>query len=391
MAKASIYDLLSQRYEPVVEPQEPTGQRSDYRPDRLRLMDGVALTSAGMVARDEVPERAMPVLSPVLHGPDGFRLLVHAMQDVMRVDEPRLERHSAKALRLHALIQTISLDALMLLEALPEGAGFDIVVSAPLRSAQAVEIVLGRLGTMVAASAYGAGLGDIHHSDSGWDPHTTLGTRESGGQPYVLWIGADSLLNHDDIAELHRQGLLALASRQVGVCPGEAAFALLAQRVLDSGSGGDEAPTTGWWLDAATLLEHPERSMRDNPARQQLMHDLLAQAWPVAEPPAYLVMDTLELPGRTMELSAPLLERWPRLDIIDDGLSVSALCGWPGEALTPLQLVLALASVGHAKSALLLNQAAETYSRALTLHACALAMSTNEDSPAAAPVDRRRS
>ena len=391
MAKASIFDLLSQRYEPVVEPQEPTGQRSDYRTDRLRLIDGVAVTPAGMVARDEVPERAMPVLSPVLHGPDGFRLLVHAVKDVMPMSEPRLERHSAKARRLHALIQTISLDALMLLDALPAGAGFDIVVSAPLHSAQAIEIVLGRLSTMVAASAYSAGLGDIHHSDSGWDPHATLRAPESGGRPYVLWIGADSLLNHDDTAELHRQGLLALASRQVGVCPGEAAFALLVERVSESGAGGDEVPTTGWWLDSATLLGHPERSMRDNPARQQQVDDLLAQAWPMEAPPAYLVMDTLELPRRVMALSAPLLERWPRLDIIDDGLSVSALCGWPGEALTPLQLVLALASVGHSESALLLNLAEEGCSRALTLQACALAMSTNEDSPAAPPVDRRRS
>ncbi|MCE8021899.1 hypothetical protein HOP51_17520 [Halomonas sp. MCCC 1A11036] len=389
----SIYDLLSQRYTPDVEPQEPAGQHDDYRTDRLRLVDGVAVTPAGMVAGGEVPERTVPVVSPVLQGPDGFRLLVHAVKDVVPVEEPRLARHSAKALRLHALIQTISLDALMLLEALPEGAGFDIVVSAPLRSAEAAEVVIDRLGAMVAASAYAAGLGTLHHSDGGRDPHTVLGVQGAAGQPYVLWIGADSLLDHDDIAGLHRQGLLALASRQAGMFPGEAAYALLVQRIPESGEDG---PAPGWWLEAATRLEHPARDTLSLPDRQRLVGDLLARVWPEGEDgeacaPASLVMDTLELPGRVPEVLGPLLERWPALDVIEHGLSVSALCGWPGEALVPLQWVLALASLDPGEDALLLNLAEPNVSHAMALHACAPAATPNEAPPAPAAVDRRRS
>lgn len=399
MAKASIYDLLHQHEPPVVETPVTRAGRGDYRTDRLRLIDGVALTPAGVVAAGEVPEPSAPVLATDLQGPDGFRLLVQPVGEVMPVDEPRLGgRGSAKARRLHELVQTISIDALMLLDALPDGAAFDIVLSAPLRSPQAIEIILDRLRRTVDATEYGEGLGDIRHSTSGWDPHATLAVPESGGQPYVLWISADSLLNHDDIARLHHRRLLALSSRPTGVSPGEAAVALLMQRVLESEPEEADGSSTGWWLDHASGLAHPERSTLSHQARHRTLRDLLAQAWPESDEdreagaPAYVVMDAQGLPGRTMDVIGPLIERWPMLDVLDDGVSVDAWCGWPGEALTSLQLVLAMASLAPEDGALVLNLVEERRTRALVLHAGARAVDTDHDTGAAtSSVDGRGS
>ncbi|WP_445003719.1 hypothetical protein [Halomonas mongoliensis] len=396
MSRASIFDLLAERHEPAVEPQAPAGQRSDYRTDRLRLVDGLALTPAGLVAAGEVPAPARLAQSRELRGPDGFHLLVQAVAEVVPEPAPRLD---AKAQRLQALLQGVLVDALMLLDALPEGEGFDIVLSAPLRTA-AAEVVTDGLRRAVAATDLAQGLGELRHLAAGQDPHAALAAPDEGGQGHVLWLVVDSLLNLEDIAALHRRDRLALPTRQAGFYPGEAAVALLMQRVPEGGGDEQAASAPGWWLDAAIRREHPGRGTLGGAARQRLVAELLAQAWPAGEggeddPPAFLVVDALGLPGRTQELVGPLLERWPALDIIEQGLGVDTWGGWPGEALTALQLALARAALAPGESALLLGLAEETGTRALTLWACGEAETDDapatNDHPATSPADRRRS
>ncbi len=139
MSRASIFDLLHER-DPVVEPVSHTPQiRNDYAPDRLRVIDGVALSPAGFIAQGSLPEPHTPELSDGLIGADGFRLLIHEIVDLPTINERQLARIDPKALRLHQLIQSIIIEALLLLEGMPEGEGFDVVLSAPVRTPRAGE------------------------------------------------------------------------------------------------------------------------------------------------------------------------------------------------------------------------------------------------------------
>ena len=170
MSRASIFDLLHQR-QAVSEPQEePTAARCDYAGDRLRLIDGLALTAAGFIRGGEIPEAPAPELSSTLYGSDGYRLLVHRVVDTISVDEPRLARCEAKAYRLHQLVQTVVTEALMLLEALPEDSPFDVLLSAPIRSPEAAAIIQERLRGAIAETQYGACLGELRLAEIGLGP-----------------------------------------------------------------------------------------------------------------------------------------------------------------------------------------------------------------------------
>lgn len=376
MSRASIYDLLQQRAQPVVEQPKVVEERSDFRADRLRLLDGVALTAAGVLAIGSVPEAARVELSEDMRGPDGFQLMACAVTEVIPVGESRLRRLHPKALRLHELIQTILLDALMMLEALPENGRFDIVLSVPLRSGEAASLLLEQIQQAVAETEYGERLGDIRHSAVGWDPHACLAVSESGGHPHVLWLCADSLINTTDVGRLDRRGLLMKASRSVGLAPGEAAVALLMQRVPEE---DNVESASGWRLDSAIEQEHAPRSSR---ARQGgatlIIKELLEKSWPEAttdtesESPSRIVMDALGVSGSVTDVAGPLTERWRGIDLIDNGISVHLWCGWPGEALTALQLLLAVAPLGDGESALVLNVVEEHSSRGMALRSCAV-------------------
>ncbi|MBZ9556808.1 MULTISPECIES: hypothetical protein [unclassified Modicisalibacter] len=383
MSRASIFDRLSRR-PPSVEPVEsPSAARGDYDPDRLRLIDGVALTASGFVGGGGVPEARSPNLSGSLRGADGFRLPVHEIVDVMPVEEPRLKRVEAKALRLHELVQTLMVEALMMLETLPEDAAFDVVLSAPIRSAEAAGIVVEHLRGAIADTQYAACLGEVRHLRHGDDPHAALSLAERDGMPYVLWISADSLLNEADVTALGERGVLVRASHGAGLRPGEAVSALLIQRLLPEPGAFDD----GWRLDRGYAGEHaPRGSRRDHDKRRALLASLDA-AWPCSPAagskgekgdedegrdtsqdiagaaPSRLVIDTIGLPGRAVEVASALTERWPELDMIEDGIGIDDVCGWPGEALTALALVLAIAGLEAREHALVLSLEAETRTR----------------------------
>lgn len=376
MSRASIYDLLQQRAQPVVEQPVVVEERSHFRADRLRLLDGVALTAAGVLAMGSVPEAARVELSEDMRGPDGFQLMACTVKEVIPVGESRLRRLDPKALRLHELIQTILLDALMMLEALPENGRFDIVLSAPLRSGEAASLLLEQIQQAVAETEYGERLGDIRHSAVGWDPHTCLAVSESGGHPHVLWLCADSLINATDVGRLDRRGLLMKASRSVGLAPGEAAVALLMQRVSEE---NDVESASGWRLDSATEQEHAPRSSRTRQGGAALViKELLEKSWPEAaadteaESPSRIVVDALGITGSMTDVAGPLTDRWRGIDLTDNGVSVDRWCGWPGEALTALQLLLAVAPLGEDESALVLNVVEERSSRGMALRSCAV-------------------
>lgn len=399
MSRASIFDLLHQRQRSPEPVEETTSARSDYDADRLRLLDGVALTASGFVGAGTVPEAQSPTLSPALHGPDGFRLLVHRVADVMPVREPRLGRLEAKASRLHELVQTIVIEALMMLEALPEEAAFDVVLTAPLRSPEAAAIVVERLRSAIVETQYASALGEIHHTTRGGAPHTVLGVGDGGGMPYVLWISADSLLNEEDVAALQQRRVMGRSSNSPGLYVGEAVVALLMQRLLSE----DAVFDSGWRIDAGVVRDHPARSTQRDHAKRQALLELLMDAWPppatapgaevgeVQAPdvpaddvsgsaaPARVVIDAMGLPGRAVEIGSALIERWPEIDMIDDGVSVDQFCGWPGEAVTAMTLVLAMASLSPLDSAVVIRVEDETRSTVWSLRSCAAETAQRED------------
>ncbi|WP_110643761.1 hypothetical protein [Salinicola sp. CPA57] len=399
MSRASIFDLLHQRQQPTEPAQEPSSARSDYDAARLRLLDGVALTASGFVGAGAMPEAQSPALSPSLHGPDGFRLLVHRVADVMPVQEPRLGRFEAKALRLHELVQAIVIEALMMLEALPEETAFDVVLTAPMRSPEAAAIVVEHLRTAIVETQYASALGEIHRTSQGGDPHTVLGVGDSGGMPYVLWISADSLLNDEGVASMQHRRLLGRSSNSAGLYVGEAVVALLVQRLLPEDHGFD----TGWQIEKGMTRDHPVRATRRDHAKRQSLLELLSDVWPLAATtsaagfddaetsdaaadevgastwPARVVIDAMGLSGRAVEIGSALIERWPEIDMIDDGIGIDQFCGWPGEAVTALALALAIAPLSPVESALVLSVEGETRSTAWCLQSCAASAAQEGD------------
>ncbi|MGQ7246802.1 hypothetical protein ACUN9Y_05640 [Halomonas sp. V046] len=389
MSKASIYDRLQRRPPAPVETPKVSTERSDFRRDRLRVIDGVALTPAGLVNAREIPPQAAPEVSPTLEGAGGSRLLIHPIVEGVGQQAPDPMDPEAKAQRVHQLIEAVALEAMMMLdnaEPRPAEVGFDIVLSAPLRSATAWNTIIEPLRKMIQASPYGQGLGSLRHTENGWDMHRHLSVPDTGGRPYVVWISADSLINRADVGRLQQHALLAGPSTPNGMKVGEACAALLLQRVAEDTPN----PATGWWLDEASVKSHPKRDDLHQRTRHANLVELLASALADTTPDV-LISDSLRRPGRATEVSRALLERGVSLDIIDDGISVEEWCGWPGEALTALQLVLAVASLAKMpeQDALMLNVAEEERSRAMVLHSTSGTDSSSQEAAVAASADTR--
>ena len=361
MSRASIFDLLHQR-QPISEPETVASPvRDDYDADRLQLLDGVALTSAGLVSYDSLPEAHTPALSSSLCGADGYGLLVHEITGLAEVSEPELARLETKALRLHKLVQSALVEALMLLDRLPEETGYDVVLSAPVASGEAAGILIDRLRAVIADTHYGDWLGEIRHSQQGSDPHTTLASPD-GGMPYVLWISVDSVANDKDLVSPELRNVLVQNARGKGLYPGEAAAAVLLHRLTEEGAG----PEHGWTLERAMVHEHPPRATRRDYEKRKAMSQMLGEFWPEDDTlgvPSRIVIDAFGLPGRAVEVGGATIERWPEIDTIDDGIGVDGLCGWVGEAVTALMLVLALAELKPQEHAVILGVHAERCSR----------------------------
>lgn len=362
MSRASIFDLLHER-QPVLEPEPtPEPRQADYDNERLQVLDGLALTAAGLITLDSLPEAHTPELSSSLLGADGYRLLVHEIADLPVAEEPELGRMGTKALRLHRLVQSIVLEALMLLEALPEDAHYDVVLSAPVVSKAAATLIMDRLRAVIAETQYSERLGDLRHSTAGEDPHTVLAVPGEGGMPYVLWLSVDTVTNQQDLVSPTHSQLLVQRSRGTGLHAGEAAVAVLIRRL----SNGEPQPEEGWLLGPGTLREHPARSARRDYEKRQGLIELFGEFWPEEETtgkPSRLVVDALGLPGRAVELGGAVIERWPEIDTIDDGVNVEDFCGWPGASVTALMLVLAMSEMKPDEHAILLSLHAESQSR----------------------------
>lgn len=379
MSRASIFDLLHER-QPVSEPQPtPEPRQTDYDADRLQVLDGLALTAAGLITPDSLPEAHTPQLSSSLVGADGYRLLVHEIADLPVAEEPELARMDTKAVRLHRLVQSIVLEALMLLEALPDDAHYDVVLSAPVASDAAAAIITDRLSRAIAETEYGERLGELHHSAAGEDPHTTLAVSGDGGMPYVLWLSVDSVINQQDLVSPRHRQLLVQSSRSPGLYAGEAAAALLIRRLSD----GEPQPDDGWLMGPGMIREHPARAGRRDHEKRQGLIQLLGEFWPDEEAdgkPSRLVFDALGLPGRAVELGGAVIERWPEIDTIDDGVNVEDFCGWPGVSVTAVMLVLAIAEMNPDEHVILLSLRAENQSRVWALRGPAVeATQSGED------------
>lgn len=373
MSGASIYDLLHEYEVPVVEEEEAAPQNLTYQADRLYLVSGIALTAAGSVAMGKMPKQAVSELSSDLKDAGGLRLPVYGVEKTMPVESLATLGAEDKAQRLHELVQTLMHDVMLLLSDLPQGNGCDIVLSAPLHSTEAQRLILEHMRSAMIKGGFEACLGDIRHVASGWDPHAVLNTGEEGGQPYVLWLSVDSLLNRADVTALHQRGILRSPEQLAGVCPGEAAVALLIRRMPEE---EEDADLEGWQLDRAQIMERlPRPKGRNSKATGSGDLDkLLESIWPedkVPEGPSWVVVDALRTADSSQQVSDTLSERWPGLHIVTGGLSVANWCGWPGEALTALQLILAMADLPAEDSALVLNVCEDKLARALVLQTCA--------------------
>lgn len=366
-SRASLYDRLRPRQSTLEQMarQETTPEPARrYDPDRLRVIDGVALTAAGMVGRDGLPDSQIAVMDASLAASES--LLVHRVEcHAGSVGEP-LAHAGERASRLYELTRALLGEALTLLERLPADARFEVIVSMPIEGHSTV------LRDMLNASLRGSlaypRMTGLQLVPDQRDIHDTLAAPAAGGAGHVLWLSVDGVLHAHGIAQLRARHQLATSRYSQGIKPSEAAAALLIRREAEDGCGSD----VGYLLKRGQVREHARRADLTRRQRHQTVTELVTSVWPGPGTeedisPAVVVADCLSLPGLRADLAAGVITRWPDFDLGQQCLCINFHFGWPGTALSALQLVAALASDRSTSGAVVLQLNDDHSSRALAL------------------------
>lgn len=395
MSKTSIYDQLYQR-RPASEPKAPVAAPVLYDPQRLYLIDAITLTPSGRVAKDDWPQPVAPERDVSLSGPHGETLLVYRVPEL--VDQVPVQLTDATAIKEWRLLQTWLDDLIALLLSVPgnEDGGLpdlDVIWSTDLTGH-----VRDQVHTLLRDTLSALRLPVNVQRVESCRPlalhtlHQQLAPGDQPAAPWVLLLGAGSCVHAPGVSALSHQQCLATTTQPVGLRPGEAASGLLFKRQpllpektrpekrlsetpsSEHTDGGDEA---GWLLRPGFVCRHPSRD-RQRRAADHLDHALSEHfaehssqpehpSQPEQSPdhgvPDFIVVDTLSLPGRSVELATLLMKRYPHIDLIEHGAAVDALCGWPGVVAPLIQLALAAALTEGAEASVAVfsvNQAETT-------------------------------
>lgn len=388
MSKASIYDQLYQR-RPEPEPKSPVLPPVLYDPQRLYLIDAITLTPSGRVAKDDWPQPVAPERDLNLSGPHGETLLVYRIPEL--VDHVPIQLTDAAAIKEWRLLQTWLDELMALLLAIPgheDGAAptLDVVWSTEL-TGQVLDQVLTLLRQTLATLRLPV---NVQHVESCRPValhtlHQQLAPGDQPAAPWVLLLGAGSCVHDQGVTALSQQQRLATTLQPNGLRPGEAVAGLLFKRQprwsesselktdlsktssdrtrlwpsdATSTATVPEADdmateTMGWLLRPGLYCRHPSRDRQRRAADHldQALSEVLSEqglstdSQPDQPVPDFIMVDTLSLPGRSIELANFLMRRYPHIDLIEHGASVDGLCGWPGVVAPLIQLALATALV----------------------------------------------
>lgn len=377
-SRASLYDRLRPRQstlEQMARQQATPAPERRYDPDRLRVLDGVALTSAGLVGWGNVPAPAVPTPLEGVQSPGGNCFLCHKVVDTIPIaSSPDGQAIDQKTTRLLELVHSLALEALGLLDKAPKNAisniGFDIAVSLPSDGLVSTHAFLEYIRELLKASSFCQSMGQLICLDNSIGLHAAVAASVLT-RPYILWISADSFCSSSGVVQLEQQSLLASPPRYKGTHPGEACAAVLLQRIEENSSAFQD----GWWLVPSVGLHHSARAQQSRRSRLDSMRELIntVSSALVDSEPSVAIADVGKLPNRVSDVCAALFDHWSHPDAIEDVYFADSFCGWSGSALNAIQIVLAIAALTekkHAGSALILEVASETTSGAAFLLPC---------------------
>lgn len=375
MSRASIYDQLYQR-RPAPEPKAPAAPPVLYDPQCLYLVDAITLTPSGRVAKDDWPQPVAPERDLQLNGPHGETLLVYRVPDL--VDQVPVQLTDASAVKEWRLLQTWLDELISLLLSVPDEGetppALDVVWSTEL-TGYAREQILTLLQDTLSALRLPVKVQSVESCRpvALHTLHQQLAPGDQPAAPWVLLLGAGSCVHAQGVVALDHQQRLATTTQPFGLRPGEAVSGLLLRRQpllpqsglsqtnrletarTDASTETVETPLeSGWLLRPGLYCRHPSRD-RERRAADHLDQALSAQGLstdPQSEQPVpdFVMLDTLSLPGRSIELANVLMRRYPHIDLIDHGATVDGLCGWPGVVAPVVQLALATALVEGAEA-----------------------------------------
>lgn len=414
MSESSIYDRMPLRqstlrkYAQAQKAAAPAPTR--YDPERLRVIDGVALTAAGLVGWGSVPAASSPVVDRTLSSTEV--LLTHpvALPEAFAGSITALIGEPAR--RVHELGHALLCEALNLVEPLPAEANVDVYVSTALDIREQAQALCQSLASVlrtsprISAVRQASAHEDIHddsHEAIHEDIHDLLAAPESGGASHVLWLSIDTLLHAQGIASLRDRGALASLSDLQGLKPAEASVALLFERVQEDA----EPLSAGIWLTRGKTQTYHRHELSTRQQRRQHLRELVAQGWqdgsteslngrgdtPGKRPKdesgggeqrdldtgsagaPFVVVDHLDVSGDRAVLGSVLMERWPEFELGEDCLSIDAHFGWPGQSAIALSLVVATVELqrrgAQATGALLLTLMDDNRRQTLALRAIA--------------------
>lgn len=350
---SSIYDELYRRRVSRRQPSVTESRRRDFSADRICVVEGVAISAAGMFLMHGGLPETPPIASPwpLLTDTNGFPRLAKPIKMMALSD-----RHLGINGRLNGIWELLagSLDGLI--RQLPDGEKVDLVISLPdmasLNFQQQLQQSL--VERLVANDLWQEGQSQCRITSSISSLNALLAPNpDIGGMRWVVLCSIDTLL------EEHQQGQWGVTDDQrTSLIAGEGGALILFERVAPALS-----PSLGrFWIHSK---EQPfEETGKVLPVKKHpriaallaLLEALVPAEPPTAEhPPEVCVMD-IGMGEPAADAFVALFERWPnQYAPMVNCHALDYYNGYIGQATLAVMLMMAMAAAEDADSALLLS------------------------------------
>lgn len=361
---SSIYDELYRRRVSRRQPTVVEGRRRDFSAERISLVDGVAITSAGVLQMGEGLPKEAPLATPcpLFTNAQGFPRLVKPISTIALS-----ERHLGVEGRLSAIwdFLTGSFDALI--RQLPDDDNVDLVVTLPDGVSPWLQQSLQQriIEQLKKHRVWQEGQSRCTVGSAS-TLNTLLAPDTLGAMRWVFWCCIDSLL---DDAQLYRWD--ERFSKQSPLIAGEGGALMLFERAAP-----EAEPTKGqFWVQSAQQL-HASSSTAAKRARTVALNALISKLLPAhtsdqqddgaSDAPAWCIMD-MGSGDRAGDAFMALFDRWAGVyEPLVNCYALDHFCGGVGGAALGLSLMMAAAAMQQEDSAMLL-MLSETDVSAMTL------------------------
>ena len=362
---SSIYDELYRRRVSRRQPTVAEGRRRDFSAERISLVDGVAITPAGVFQMGEGLPKEAPLATPcpLFTNAQGFPRLVKPISTIALS-----ERHLGVEGRLSAIWDFLTGSVDVLIRQLPDDDNVDLVVTLPdgvspwLQQSLQQRIIeqLKKRRVWQEGQSH-CTIGSASTLNTLLAPDTSVGAMR-----WVFWCCIDSLL---DDAQLYRWD--GRFSTQSPLIAGEGGALMLFER-----AALEAEPTKGlFWVQSAQQ-PHASSSSAAKRARTVALKALVSKLLPAhtsdqqddgtLDAPAWCIMD-MGSGDRAGDAFMALFGRWAGVyEPLVNCYALDHFCGCVGDAALGLSLMMAAAAMQQEDSAMLL-MLGETDVSAMTL------------------------